>query len=226
MKKGWWLLVVLMMAGCSSQPASVEKSVTEVSEGVCGDTLPKQHRMRITLAKQAFQRGEYFSALATLDQVDGDWITKKTLQASAYRKTEQWDKAESLYIQLMSSCIRGNAEHGLGLIAAYKGDLEDARSWLEQAVGTEPTNANIRNDYGFILLSLGRKALARNELITALELNPNHETAAKNLWLLLSVSGETNAAFSLQQRFSWNSSQMDKLNNAVYSFNEISAKKA
>lgn len=225
---------VILLGGCSSQPDNFEKNAAleskvdqleiadKKTEGLCGETLSKPIGMKISMAKQAFEGKQYYSSIATLEQIDESLITKKALLASAYRKSGQLDKAQSLYQSLLSTCISGNAAHGLGVIAAYRNDMKQAQIWLSQAVAKESANANIRNDYGFVLLSIGKDDAAREQFITALELDPNHQIAAKNLWLVLTRENETKAAKSLEQRFSWSPEEGNKLALAAKSFHPMS----
>ncbi len=209
-------LLALLLTACSTQnSAPIAAQNFESAQGLCGEKLPKSAGMKMTMANQAFHGGQYFSSLATLQQIDDDLITKSALQASAHRKAGQWEEAKLLYQDLLSTCIKGNAAHGLGLIAAYQSKYLLARDWLEIAVRSEPANANIRNDYGFLLLSLGDEQNARKQLVTALELNPRDQTAAKNLWLVLTRNQEHQAAMSLQQRFSWSKEENQKLTSAA-----------
>lgn len=214
--------VAITLSACAVTPTPVAKQTPQTTKGLCGESLSKQDGMKISMAKQAFQRGQYFSSLATLEQIDSSLVTKQALQASAYRKTGQLAKAQTLYTHLLSSCIEGNAAHGLGLIAAYQGDVRQAQQWLSQAVREEPANANIRNDYGFLLLSTGEEQQARNEFITALELNPQHQTAAKNLWLVLLRNHEDLAASQLKARFAWSDTESQKMTQAAKQLKPIS----
>lgn len=215
-------LLMLALTGCAHtngrDNTTLDNREASLPQGVCGESLDKSQRISFTMAQQAFQKGEYFSSLAMLEQLDDRLITKQALQASAYRKTAQWDEAKALYHDLLSSCVKGNAEHGLGLVAAYQGDVEQAKQWLSQAVKDEPANANIHNDYGFLLLSMGDIPAARQQLLTALELAPKSEVTAKNLWLLLVRNNEGSTALDLQQRFGWKKDEVEKLLYAAQHF--------
>ncbi len=215
------LLSLILCACTTNSPEPIAQNI-ESTPGLCGEKLPQAAGLKMTMANQAFHNGQYFSSLATLQQIDENLITKSALQASAHRKAGQWEQAKILYQDLLSSCIKGNAAHGLGLIAAYQGKFLLARDWLEIAVRAEPANANIRNDYGFLLLSLGDEANARTQLVTALELNPRDQIAAKNLWLVLTRGKEDNAAQSLQQRFAWTNEEHNKLTLAAVSLHPLS----
>ena len=181
--------------------------------------------MKISMARQAFREGQYYSSLASLEKMDFDGITKRALQASAYRKAGDLDEAKKVYHTLLNTCVKGNAEHGLGLISAYQGDMKEAQTWLAKAAKAEPANPNIRNDYGFLLLSIGDEKKARGEFITALELDPNNQTAAKNLWLVLFRNHETQALDGLNQRFNWNEDETQKLKLAASQFSPITVGK-
>ena len=214
------------LSACSSSPQPVVvQNVPEQEPGLCGEHLSKSMGMQISMAKQSFQQGQYYSSLATLEKIDSDSVTKRALQASAYRKAGELDDAKKIYQSLLDTCVKGNAQHGLGLISAYQSDMKSAQTWLSKAAKSEPANPNIRNDYGFLLLSIGEDKKARGEFITALELAPTNETAAKNLWLVLFRNHETKAASSLNKRFSWSDAETQKLTLAATQFSPIDVDK-
>lgn len=217
-------IAAILLSACSSSPQSTSTSAQRVPEqdaGLCHEHLSKSVGMQISMARQAFQRGQYYSSLASLEKINSDGVTKRALQASAFRKAGELEKADDVYRTLLSTCLKGNAEHGLGLISAYQGDMKAAQTWLASAAKTEPANPNIRNDYGFLLLSIGEESRARAEFITALELDPNNKTAAKNLWLVLFLNHETKAMESLNQRFNWDQTERKKLTLAATQFSPI-----
>lgn len=209
--------LIMLITACSQTPTTVAQSV-----GACGEEFSPTTGLQFSAAQQAFESQQYFSALALLQEIKGGYITKDSLEADAYLKTQQWDKAQQIYIMLLTTCLKGKAAHGLGLIASYKSQYPEAYQWLSLAVSIEPSQSNIRNDYGFILLLTGNNDEARNEFLTALELNPRNQVAAKNLWMLLHRTERQQAASSLQQRFSWSEQEHQKLANAANNFTPLS----
>lgn len=215
------VLASIWLVGCTSSPQSVVQNIPQQAPGLCDEQLSKNEGMQISLAKQSFQQGHYYSSLATLEKVPSQTITKQALQASAYRKAGEWEQAGKVYQELLNTCVKGNAQHGLGLMSAYQGDMQAAEHWLQLAAKSEPANPNIRNDYGFLLFSLGKEHQARGELITALELSPHNQTVAKNLWLVLYRNHETRAVTSLSHRFNWSESETQKLALAANQFKPL-----
>lgn len=223
MKKSTFIFfLTIYLSACSTSHQT--QAPTQPSLGLCGEHISKRDGMTLSIAKQNFQNGLYLSSLANLEHINNNLISKKALQASAYRKSGQLEEAKNIYNKLLNSCLDGNAAHGLGLVAAYQGNMLDAKHWFTFAISKQPTNANIQNDFGFLLFSLGEVEKARHQFLTALELDPQHQIAAKNLWLALLNNGEHVAAEKLRSRFEWDEGESDKFANAAKQFTPIALK--
>jgi len=86
---------------------------------------------------------------------------------------------------LLGTCLAAEGEHGLGQLAAGRGDNAQALTHLERAAKLAPTDDKIRNDLGVVYLSQLRLEDARFEFLTALELKQADSLAASNLVTLL-----------------------------------------
>src|SRR5262249_34564552 len=100
---------------------------------------------------------------------------------------------------LRDTPLRADAERGLGLLAAARGDVGGAVAALARARDARPTDARIRNDLGYALLLAGQSADAEAELLTAVELG-EAKRASRNLVLLLFLREEEAAARALAER--------------------------
>ncbi|UXI02192.1 hypothetical protein [Photobacterium sp. TY1-4] len=220
-----WIVVLsigmfLVLSGCSSSPSS--QAAASASSGVCGESLSAEQGVKLSLIRQQLRQAQYYSALAELEMLPERSLSTDLLRAYSYRKLGKWSLAAEIYHDLQTTCLAGQAYHGLGLIAAYQDDLDQAMHWLSLAAKASPITADIRNDLGFLLLITGQDALARDELLTALELNPEHQNAAKNLWFVLLKNQQYRMAEQLASRFQWQSGERQEVLNAIAVFRPLS----
>lgn len=151
-------------------------------------------------------QGQYYAAVAHIQEdrrAHGDSIELRLLEAHARRNLGQASTATALYQSVLRSqpgdAIAAEAHQGLGRLAAAR-DPATAIRELREAVRLAPADADIRNDYGYVLLQARRFADARTELATASELAPGDLRARNNLIILLLASGDETAAQQLVQR--------------------------
>lgn len=129
----------------------------------------------------------YFASLAHLDAFDRRWPNNpraSLLRADAMREAGYSDKALALYQGLLQGALSGSAYHGLGMIAAKKGDLPAALAALLRANQLDPTSAPILNDLGYIQLLNRQMDDASFSLHKATELDSKNTRAGANLALL------------------------------------------
>jgi Flp pilus assembly protein TadD len=74
-----------------------------------------------------------------------------------------------------------DAHTNLGMIAAEANNLKEAEKHFAAAASLAPSDPSTRNNYGAILMRLGRTAQALTEFETSLKLNPNQPSALTNL---------------------------------------------
>jgi len=100
----------------------------------------------------------------------------------------------------------------LGIIAADANDLKEAERHFAAAASLAPSDPSTRNNYGAILMRLGRTAEARTQFEASLKLNPDQPSALTNLAQLYFDSDQPDdlrMARSLLERARKNSSDSE-----------------
>jgi Flp pilus assembly protein TadD len=128
--------------------------------------------------------GKLHASLANLQSLPDNLVDVHLRKAKVYRLLGR-SEAEPLYRSLLGSCLAAEAEHGLGQLAAAKGDNGLAQAHLQRAARLTPTDEKIRNDLGVVYLNQLRVEDARFEFLTAMELKQSDQMAALNLVTLL-----------------------------------------
>jgi Flp pilus assembly protein TadD len=96
-----------------------------------------------------------------------------------------------------------------GMIAADANNLREAERHFAAAASLAPSDPSTRNNYGAILLRLGRTAEARTQFEASLKLNPDQPNALTNLAQIYFDSGQPDdlrMARSLLERAAKNTS--------------------
>ncbi|MDO9422612.1 MAG: hypothetical protein Q7T40_00260 [Methylobacter sp.] len=151
------------------------------------DPDPDQN-VKLDLIRRLIDNGKLYAALAHLEAARSDSRQSAYLRAEILRQTDRSEQAAPLYRELLGGCMAGKGYHGLGLIAGRDSKISEAIAYLQKAAIALPTDVRVRNDLGYALL-LGRQFdAARNEFLTALELDGGDSLAATNMVLLLSVT--------------------------------------
>jgi len=97
---------------------------------------------------------------------------------------ERGDKARAkvIFEQTLKSDPRNIDAHTyLGMIAAEANELNEAERHFAAAASLAPTEPSTRNNYGAILMRLGRTAQAQTEFEASLSFNANQPSALTNL---------------------------------------------
>lgn len=204
------ILTGLLLGGCASTPQGGGATAARPSAD-CGDTGRREQGLHLELVRQLVSDGQHYSALAHLEDRNLDFPAARLLKAESLRKTGHLDQAHATYKGLTDTCFSALGHMGMGKIAAVRGDLKTARAELLTARQQAPTDANIRNDYGFILLVTGQYRAAQQEFMTAVQLNNDHAIALKNLMLSLILSGERDMAWRIAQQNDVDAQQFQSL---------------
>lgn len=190
---------LLLQVGCAARgnvSNSMEQRAKTQQELAQQDSLPVQADSRATylqLVTQMQQKGLYFASLAHIDALQQRWgvdADSNLLLADAMRQTGQPDKAQALYSQLMTTPVKARAAHGLGLLAGRAGDFQGAVVHMQQATQMAPTDADMLNDLGFVLMQLGQWKEARVPLMKASELASDNPRIWSNVALFLTLDGQ------------------------------------
>ncbi|MCF5051582.1 tetratricopeptide repeat protein [Pseudomonas syringae] len=179
-------LALLMLGGCATNGQSPWAALT--SPGSCTKPSSEQE-LALNLADDMANEGKLHASLANLQNLPDGLPQVRQRKARAYRLLGR-SEAEPLYRSLLGTCMTAQGEHGLGQLAAAKGDNAQAMAHMQQAARLAPTDEKIRNDLGVVYLNQLRLEDARFEFMTAIELKQNDPLAAVNLVTLLIYQGD------------------------------------
>ncbi len=156
----------------------------------CSTVLSKEDDLSRSLIEERMREGSNYAALAQIQTLPAKVASVAILRADILRRLNA-PEAEAWYLAMRGTCVGGQAEHGLGLMAASRQDYVLARKHLMAAVEQQPAKSALRNDLGYIYLFLGQDPQAEFELRTASELAPEERQPALNLALLALLRGDT-----------------------------------
>ncbi|MES2720916.1 MAG: hypothetical protein V4688_00420 [Pseudomonadota bacterium] len=216
------LIAAALLAGCVAPRAIVRpigSSVTVESRAVgtqepqirinCRATLAKDDELVKALVEERVREGNYYAALAQIQTLPADVAVVAALRADILRSLES-PQAESWY-RALQGCLSGRAEHGLGLIAAQRGDYTSALQKIATAAALMPADSRIRNDLGFIYLHLSMDRQAEFELRTAYELAPDDKIPGFNLALLALTRNDSEAWLYWSGRIGFDDADREEL---------------
>ena len=122
-------------------------------------------------------------------------------------------RAKVIFEQTLKNDPRNVDAHTyLGMIAAEANELNEGERHFAAAASLAPSEPSTRNNYGAILMRLGRTAQARTEFEASLNLNPNQPSALTNLAQIYFDRGQADdlrMARSLLERAGKNSSDAE-----------------
>ena len=203
-------LVALMLTGCAQWPP-VASNAEQASPAACESGNTPTDNTKLAAIEQMLNEGKFYAAIAQLDALGNVSPKAQLIRADALRRIDREKDAQALYLNLVGSCINGRAHHGLGLLAARQGDQGSSIDHLTQARLALPTDARIRNDLGYALLLADRLDDAQFEFLTALDLNPQDNLAARNLVLLSFKRGDASKARQLATKLGLDNNTFDRL---------------
>jgi Flp pilus assembly protein TadD len=173
-------MALLMLGGCA---ATGQSPWGGFSSGSCSK-LSSEQELALNLADDMANDGKLHASLANLQNLSDALPQVRQRKARAYRLLGRTE-AEPLYRSLVGTCMAAAGEHGLGQLAAARGDNALAMAHMQRAAQLAPTDEKIRNDLGVVYLNQLRLEDARFEFMTAIELKQSDSLAAVNLVTLL-----------------------------------------
>lgn len=188
---------LLMLGGCATGGQS-NPPWAVFSGGSCGK-LSDDQELSMNLADDMAKEGKLHASLANLQNLPQGYAQVQLRKARIYRQLGR-PEAGPLYRGLLGTCLSAEGDHGLGQLAAARGDNTLAASYLERAAQAAPTDEKIRNDLGVVYLNQLRTDEARFEFLTALELKQSDQLAALNLVTLLIYQDQWSQAAELASR--------------------------
>ena len=183
------ICATLLASGCAS---TANKSVSVTAS--CDKPLQQAESMKLDMVSQLIEEGQYYSALAHLERDNSNSAQALWLRAEGQRKTGLLTEAYNSYRDLSLTCMTAYGHAGMAKILATRGDIPQAHQQMLTARKLAPTNADIRNDFGFILLAHREFKDAQREFMTALQLAPGHPVAIRNMVISLILDGDTRTA--------------------------------
>ncbi|WP_372860676.1 tetratricopeptide repeat protein [Spongiibacter sp.] len=210
-----WLatLALVLLTGC----ANIQNKGDTVA-GNCNRTLNQTETVKLDLVSQLIDEANYYSALAHLENDSSGSPRALWLRAEAQRKTGLLNEAYNNYRDLSLSCMTAAGHAGMAKILATRGDLAIAHQHMLKARQLAPTNADIRNDYGFILLAMGDFKAAQREFMTAMQLHQGHPVALRNMVISLILDGDSRTAMRLAKNNNIDDNQFRELVNKASHF--------
>lgn len=200
----WILLSCLgLLGGCASPGLDLLGAPTP---DPC-PTPTQEQTLALNLAQEMADEGRRHAALANLQKLPRALPQVRLGEARILRRLDR-PEAEAMYRSLLGSCLAAEGEHGLGQLAAARGDHAQALERLQRARRLDPTNARVRNDLGIAYLGAGRQDEARFEFLTALELDQRDSQPALNLLALLFYQDRWPQAADLASRLGLNAAQV------------------
>ncbi|AOE77361.1 hypothetical protein A7318_01855 [Pseudomonas lurida] len=174
-------MALLMLGGCATNGQSPWAALT--TPGSCAKPSSEQE-LALNLSDDLANEGKLHASLANLQNLPEALPQVRQRKARNYRLLGR-SEAGPLYRSLLGTCMTAEGEHGLGQLAAARGDNGEAVAHMQRAAQLAPTDEKIRNDLGVVYLNQLRMEDARFEFMTAIELKQSDPLAAVNLVTLL-----------------------------------------
>ncbi|KAA6177307.1 tetratricopeptide repeat protein [Pseudomonas marginalis] len=174
-------LSLLLLGGCASNGQAPWSAL--MSPGACAKPSSEQE-LSLNLADDMANEGKMHASLANLQSLPESLPQVRQRKAKVYRLLGR-SEAQPLYRSLLGTCMAAEGDHGLGQLAAARGDNAQALTHMQRAAQLAPTDEKIRNDLGVVYLNQRRMEDARFEFMTAMELKQSDQLAAVNLVTLL-----------------------------------------
>ncbi|MBA4359471.1 MULTISPECIES: tetratricopeptide repeat protein [Pseudomonas] len=189
-------LSLLLLSGCATDGQAPWNALTQSAS--CSK-LGSDEQLKLNLADDMANDGKLHASLANLQSLP-DNVADVRLRRAKVNRLLGRSEAEPLYRSLLGTCLAAAAEHGLGQLAAARGDNGQAQAHLQRAARLAPTDEKIRNDLGVVYLNQRRVDDARFEFLTAMELKQSDRLAALNMVTLLIYQDDWSRAAELVSR--------------------------
>jgi Flp pilus assembly protein TadD len=197
-------LAIVLLTGCASDGSA--PWLLPLNTGVCPKPDSDQ-QLSLNLAQDMADEGRLHASLANLESLP-DSLGEVRLRKARVLRLLGSNEAEPLYRSLLGTCRAAEGEHGLGQLAAARGDNAKAQEHLLAAVKLAPTDEKIRNDLGVVYLNQLKLDQARFQFLTAMELKQSDPLAAMNLVTLLIYQDNWKQAAQLVTRAGLSPSQV------------------
>lgn len=178
------MTMIALLAGCATRPATSPETAADhlsLMNVTCESEIQPKQQVELDLVDRLMKGHRDHAALAQLESkplsTEGHWLRYGQLLAS----TNRLNDAEKVFRVLTQRCDSGRAHHGLGMVLLKENQVDAALTHLKIARERDPADADVRNDYGYVLLLVGRYQDAAFELRTAMELGNGQGPVRENL---------------------------------------------
>lgn len=202
---GLLALALVSASGCATAPADNTGSQgSNLEQGQrlqirCATNLSPEHRVELDAIDAMIENSENYAALARLEALPFETQNHWLRWAQLLGKVEQLDYSEDVYSQIAEACGSSQAYHGLGVVYVKAGKLKEGITALSKAKSREPASADIRNDFGIVLLQGGFYGQAAFELRTAYELSGREPGVGRNMVAAYYLHGGEDSLARIQQ---------------------------
>lgn len=201
--------LLTVLAGCAHQSAPAQASGTvDVSGIVCKDALQPEQRVDLEMVDTLMAKGRNYAALAQLENDPMNAIDHWLRYGQLLAASGKLEESEEVYRAMANRCGDGRSEHGLGMVLLKRHEVMSAISHLEKARDMAPATSQVRNDYGYALLLVGRYEDAAFELRTALELANGQGPVRQNLAVAYLMSDNEKGIQELQSQYGFSEDEM------------------
>ena len=176
------IVATVLLAGCASQaPSELPGDPYNLDRLNCSARIQPEQQVQLDMVDNLMNREHDHAALAQLEarpmETVDHWVRYGQLKAS----TGYLQEAEAIFQGLVDRCGTGRSHHGLGMVLLKQDKVLKALHHLEIARERTPASAQVRNDYGYVLLMVGDFEEAAYELRTAMELGDGLGPVRQNL---------------------------------------------
>jgi Flp pilus assembly protein TadD len=189
-------LGLVLLSGCATDGSA--PWLAQATSSRCAKPTSDQE-LALNMAQDMADEGRLHASLANLESLPPTLPEVRLRKARVLRLLGS-NEAEPLYKSLLGTCRAAEGEHGLGQLAAARGDNGQALMHLQAAVKLSPTDEKIRNDLGVVYLNQLKLDQARFQFLTAIELKQSDTLAALNLVTLLIYQDDWTQAAQLVSR--------------------------
>jgi Flp pilus assembly protein TadD len=190
------VLGLVLLSGCASDGSA--PWLAQATGASCAKPTSDQE-LALNMAQDMADEGRLHASLANLESLPPNLAEVRLRKARVLRLLGS-SEAEPLFKSLQGTCRAAEGEHGLGQLAAARGDNKQALAHLQAAVKLSPTDEKIRNDLGVVYLNQLKLEQARFQFLTAIELKQSDTLAALNMVTLLIYQDDWTQAAALVSR--------------------------
>lgn len=190
------VLSLALLGGCAADGSA--PWLAQTGGASCAKPSADQE-LALNMAQDMADEGRLHASLAHLEDLPQNLAEVRVRKARVLRLLGSSD-AEPLYRSLLGTCLAAEGEHGLGQLAAARGDNNQALMHLQAAVKLSPTDEKIRNDLGVVYLNQLKLEKAKFQFLTAIELKQSDTLAASNMVTLLIYQDDWTQAAELVSR--------------------------